>query len=234
MKESGHTKKMIAEMNRYYDARAPWHDQYMGYQSNRGMEKLLEPIISSVENMICKKRVLEIACGTGNWTQVLAKRATSVTAVDISPKALEIAREKIQKYDNVTLMVDDAYKLDKVMGPFDTVFAVDWWSHIPKQAVPLFLKALKTKLQAEAVSIFIDMSFSEHFRQFPCYYDKDDNRISVRKLPDGSEFKVIKNFPGEAELRKVLADHFASIEYYEFPSLARWMIILRDARLYSS
>ena len=36
--------------------------------------------------------VLEIACGTGLWTQALAEAADTVTAIDAAPEVLEIAR----------------------------------------------------------------------------------------------------------------------------------------------
>ena len=40
------------------------------------------------------RRVLEIACGTGYWTQYIAATAAHVTACDINEAVLEIAREK--------------------------------------------------------------------------------------------------------------------------------------------
>ncbi len=216
-------------MNLYYDARAPWHDQYMSYKSNRDMEKLLAPIIATFENMISGKSVLEIACGTGNWTQVLAKRAAFVTAVDISPRALTKAREKLAGYNNVTFMLGDAYSLDNITDCFCVVFAADWWSHIPKKAISPFLQSIKRKSCSSSTAIFIDMLFDEHFRQFPFYFDEDNNQISRRTLPDGSEFTVVKNFPNEFELREILGDYGRVLNYYEFSSLKRWMVIVQDS-----
>ncbi|MBW2119721.1 MAG: class I SAM-dependent methyltransferase, partial [Deltaproteobacteria bacterium] len=132
MSNIAEAKRLIEEMNAYYDRHAPWHDQCMGYESNDNMEKLLTPIIKVFERHIRNKDVLEIACGTGNWTQFLAKRARSVLAVDMSPAALKIARTKISEYKNVSLGLANAYSLDGVCDLFDLVFAADWWSHIPK------------------------------------------------------------------------------------------------------
>jgi demethylmenaquinone methyltransferase/2-methoxy-6-polyprenyl-1,4-benzoquinol methylase len=229
MTDSSDSKKIIDEMNRYYDARAPWHDHYMSYTSNEAHEELLAPIISVFEDMVIGANVLEIACGTGNWTQVLAKRANSVVATDISPKALAIAESKLTGYDNVSLIESDAYELANIEGTFDVAFSADWWSHIPKQSYPLFLEALLGKLRPGSTVIFIDMSMIDYFRQEPCLIDADGNRVSLRKLPDGSEFRVIKNFPDEAELRQVLGNFGKEITYYDFPELVRWMVIFQKA-----
>jgi demethylmenaquinone methyltransferase/2-methoxy-6-polyprenyl-1,4-benzoquinol methylase len=40
--------------------------------------------------------VLEIACGTGLWTEALADMATAVTAIDVAPEVLAIARERVR------------------------------------------------------------------------------------------------------------------------------------------
>lgn len=222
------SKKLVEEINRYYDARAPWHDQYMRYESIEGMEALLSPIIDTLAEMISDKSVLEVACGTGNWTQILAKRACSVTAVDISPNALEIARRKLSLCSNVSLIQGDAYDLQNVGGTFDVVFAADWWSHIPNGLLSVFLDSATKKLRPDSRAIFIDMSFREGFARETCRYDADNNRISLRRLPDGSEFEVVKNFPSESELRRILADYAGNIVYYEFDSLKRWMIVFEN------
>jgi len=183
----------------------------MGYESNEGMEELLSPIIETLEEMIIGRKVLEIACGTGNWTQVLAKRAVSVVAIDISPAALEISRKKLSGYKNVSVIHGDAYDLGNIVDSFEVLFSADWWSHIPKGMIPSFLDSTMRKLLTESRVIFVDMSLKEDFGQESCHYDRDNNRISRRKLPDGSEFRVVKNFPSESELRHILADYAKTI-----------------------
>ena len=91
----------IQEMNAYYEKVAPLHDTFMGYTNNEAMEELLAPIIEWVEPFVRDRRVLEIACGTGNWTQVLSKRALKVTAVDRSAAYLALARPKTYAGGNV-------------------------------------------------------------------------------------------------------------------------------------
>ena len=223
---AGHESQyLIEEMNRYYNTRAPWHDRYMSYQSETAHEELLAPIIAACDGSIRGRKVLEIACGTGNWTQVLSRRAESVVAIDISPAALEIARTKLSGYKNVAFVLADAYDLGNIDGLFDVVFAADWWSHIPNGIIPSFLKTITGKLFPQSRGVFIDMLFQAHFAQEPYHYDEADNRISLRELPDGSKYQVVKNFPGESDLRAILADYAGNIIYRKFDTLKRWMVI---------
>jgi 2-polyprenyl-3-methyl-5-hydroxy-6-metoxy-1,4-benzoquinol methylase len=219
-----YSRKLIDTMNRYYDERAPLHDYYMSYKSIEGMEELLKPIVETVAARITGKDVLEIACGTGNWTQVLARRAHSVIATDVSRNVLDIALGKLAGYHNASLIQCDAYDLSGINGRFDVVFASDWWSHMPKRALPMFFDSVIGKLKSASTAIFVDMSFREYFRQEPCHYDSDDNRVSHRLLPNGSAYEVVKNFPDEAELRRFFSAYAGDVDYYEFPPLQRWMV----------
>lgn len=231
MSQPDHDRKPIDEMNRYYEARAPRHDDFMSYTSNDNMEARLKPIIEIVAKEVTGKRVLEIACGTGNWTQVLAKRAESIVAIDSSNTALEITRPKLTDYDNVTLLKRDAYELSEVGDSFEVMFSADWYSHIPKAALPHFLKTSATVLSPEARVIFLDMSFAEHFAEEPSFADQDNNRVSLRQLDNGREYRVIKNFPSENELRTTLDRHGTDISYYNFLDLLRWMVIYSIKRV---
>lgn len=44
-------------------------------------------------------RILELGCGTGDYTVVLARRGAQVTAVDLAPAALEITRRRARRND---------------------------------------------------------------------------------------------------------------------------------------
>jgi demethylmenaquinone methyltransferase/2-methoxy-6-polyprenyl-1,4-benzoquinol methylase len=217
----------ISEMNAYYASCAPWHDEFMGYTCNEKMEALLGPIIKWCEPHITDRDVLEIACGTGNWTQVLSKRARSVLATDVNESALAIARRKTYAGANVTFRVADAYGLPGIAGSFTAAFAADWWSHIPKAAIPRFVKSLTGRLQPGSPVVLIDMLPNEILNSMFSHFDDDGNRISRRPLPNGEVFHIVKNFPTEGELRSAFEERADQIEYREHDSLLRWVLTLR-------
>ena len=220
-------KDLIEEMNVYYARRAPLHDYYMSYTTPEAMEKLLAPLISVVEPHIRNKNVLEIACGTGNWTRVLANRARSVTATDVSIETIRLARKKTSDVENIVYEVIDGYSIDELPGEFEVAFAADFWSHIPKSMIAPFLEKLHRKIKKDGRVVFLDMLHRKIFDEDEFYYDDEGNRVSLRFLSDGSRFRVIKNFPTEAEMKVILADKAVNVEYREHLELKRWLVSYR-------
>lgn len=225
-KNSQSGRRRIEDMNAYYDKVAPLHDSFMGYTSNEAMEELLGPIIEWIDPFVRGKDVLEIACGTGNWTQVLSKRARSVVAVDQSGAYLDIARSKEYARDNITLLRADAYSLESVEGDFDVAFAADWWSHIPRSCTPDFVESMMKKLRPGGAVVLLDMLRSPSLDAMFSHYDQEGNLIHRRSFEDGAEFEVVKNFPTESELQEIFGTYAETMTYREHDELRRWVLTL--------
>jgi SAM-dependent methyltransferase len=140
--------------------------------------------------------VLEVACGTGYWTHVISGSAT-----DINEYVLEIAQHKAYPKQNVEFKIADAYTLANVTGRFSAGFAGFWWSHIPKQRLSHFLDCFHSKLCPGALVVFLDNNYVEGSSTPITRRDNDGNTFQKRKLEDGAEFEVLKNFPTGTELR---------------------------------
>jgi len=215
---------ILEQMNTYYAKRASMHDTLMGYTSQDATERLLAPIIRRFEKHVIGKNVLEVACGTGNWTQVLSRRARSVLATDINASVIEIAKQKSHETCNVAFRIADAFELRSLEGKYDAAFAADWWSHIPRSKLAGFLKGLHKKLRPGAPVVFVDgMACDSQHRMFS-HYDDEGNLIHRRRLPSGEQYYVVKNFPTEAELRETLGDMAESIEYHAHLAMRRWIL----------
>ncbi len=73
------------------------------------------------------KKILEIACGTGRFTALLADRGADVIGLDISAAMLQQGREKARELgvaDTLELMRGDAARLPFPDDHFDIVFAM--------------------------------------------------------------------------------------------------------------
>src|SRR5262245_35053094 len=65
--------------------------------------------------------VAEFGCGTGFYTKVLAGKADSVAATDLSPGMLALAKDQL-KAANVTFQAEDVQNTSFPVGVFDTAF----------------------------------------------------------------------------------------------------------------
>ncbi|MFW6321370.1 MAG: class I SAM-dependent methyltransferase, partial [Halohasta sp.] len=73
------------------------------------------------------KRVLEVACGTGRFTVMMAQAGADIVGLDISPAMLAQGRKKAQQAgvsDHVEFMRGDAARLPFPDNHFDAVFAM--------------------------------------------------------------------------------------------------------------
>lgn len=164
----------------------------------------LEALKKRLSQAFSGKKVLEVACGTGYWTQFVARSAQSIFSSDVNEEVLKIARTKSFGACNVKFVEDDAYTLNKARNRHDTGFHAFWWSHIPSKKIGLFLKAFHSKLAPGAIVIMIDNRFVEGSSTPIVRHDADGNTYQVRKLKDGSEHEVLKNFPSPVDIRKYL------------------------------
>lgn len=72
---------------------------------------------------ISPKRILEMACGTGNLSIHLAEKGYKLTCFDLSEEMLAQAYEKLNKYKNVKLLNGDMihFKIDQ---KFDSIISI--------------------------------------------------------------------------------------------------------------
>lgn len=77
-------------------------------------------------------RVLDVGCGVGRWSRLLAARGAQVTGIDLSPTMIEEAERRAAQAgvaDRCTFHVQDVSDL-RVRGQFDLVLAVTVLQHI--------------------------------------------------------------------------------------------------------
>jgi SAM-dependent methyltransferase len=146
--------------------------------------------------------VLEVACGTGYWTQFIARTAKRICALDAVAETLAIAKSRIST-GNVEFVIGDAYAPSGGRGEFDAAFAGFWFSHVPRARQSEFLLALGDALEVGARVVILDNRFIAGSSSPIAEQDADGNTYQMRSLRDGTTHRVLKNFPSEAELRSL-------------------------------
>ncbi len=92
------------------------------------------------------KKVLDIACGTGVLTEQFAHMGADVTAVDLTPKAIELTKKRLALYGlHANVVEADAQKLPFPDATFDFVCAWGCLMHMPQteQAIAQMYRVLK-------------------------------------------------------------------------------------------
>jgi demethylmenaquinone methyltransferase/2-methoxy-6-polyprenyl-1,4-benzoquinol methylase len=145
--------------------------------------------------------VFEVACGTGYWTDVLARTAGSVVATDINEEVLAVARSKSIEAGKVEFRREDAYALPVLPRRFDGGLACFWWSHVPRARVQSFLAGFHRVLAPNARVVFMDNVYVEGSSTPISRTDERGDTYQMRLLDDGSKHEVLKNFPSESALR---------------------------------
>jgi len=159
-------------------------------------------------------KILEIACGTGYWTQAISQMAKSITATDFNEEVLQIARAK--KYGcEVSFQKADALNLSFPQNNFTAGLAAAWWSHLRKSEIRSFLSQFHRQFSSGALIVFMDNRFVPNSNTPISRTDDEDNTYQLRKLENGNEYEVLKNFPDEKEARKIIGDSTVEICWTE-------------------
>jgi ubiquinone/menaquinone biosynthesis C-methylase UbiE len=204
------------ELVAYYRRRA---GEYEAIYAKPERQADLAVLRKEVPQRLAGRRVLEIACGTGYWTTLVAPLAASIVATDMAEEPMAIGRSKAYPPDRVRFATADAYDLPDALGRFDGALAMFWWSHIPLEQIGRFLTSLHRRLESGARVVLFDNLYIDGSSTPIAERDAAGNTYQLRPLADGSENRVLKNFPSENELRAALAPHartfaYRPLEYY--------------------
>ena len=200
------------EIHQYYSARAPEYDRLYSKPERQADLRAIEHWLPS---LFAGNSIIEVACGTGYWTQFLAPVASEVVAIDASPETLAIAKKRVPA-NTVQFAVGDAYNLSSGSQKFAGAFAGFWLSHVPRQSIAAFLQGLHATLNPGARVVFLDNRFVEGSSTPIGKPDQSGNTYQLRRLQDGSTHRILKNFPSESELRAVVENSSSKVKFHSW------------------
>ena len=164
-----------------------WYETAMGSFVDRVETELAFRLFSVEEGM----KVLDVGCGTGNYSVKLAKRGCRVTGVDISENMLGIAREKAER---ICLPIEfahmDAYRLGFDDESFDGVVcmtAIEFMDK-PEVAVEEFLRVVKKGGQVLVGTITMDSAWGAMYMSEESREDSVFKYATLRTLNDLKQF----------------------------------------------
>ncbi|HAT30831.1 MAG TPA: class I SAM-dependent methyltransferase [Janthinobacterium sp.] len=200
---------MITEqLAKYYAVGAQEYDRFY---TKPEFEDDLDELHDKVDEVLRGHKVLEIACGTGYWTQTLEETAESVLATDINTEMLDLAKTRGFDSAIVQFSLADAFDLPADIGSFTACFAGFWWSHVKREDQVRFLAQLRAKLGKDTLLVLIDESYVDGISDVIARTDAEGNTYQFHTADDGQRYEVIKNFPSDSTLRKRIASSVREI-----------------------
>lgn len=216
-------QRMNKDLVAYYAARA---SEYEALYARPECGPEIHRIAGILQDVFRGKSVLEVACGTGYWTQQIAQTATSVLASDINAPMLRIAGSKIYPKDRVRFVQDDIFQ-SAITGVFDAVFGGFIWSHILLAQLNEFIAVLTGRIQPGGLLVLADNRFVPGHSTPIAETDAAGNTYQLRRLKDNSEHLVLKNFPDQAFFQEKLAGQ--GLEVAWIPLHFYWLAVCKRA-----
>jgi demethylmenaquinone methyltransferase/2-methoxy-6-polyprenyl-1,4-benzoquinol methylase len=205
-------QNILSDQIEYYKARAKEYDEWFSRQGrydygpelNKQWFAEVAQVREALKTFAPNGDVLELACGTGLWTQELARYAQSITALDASPEMLEINRNRLSnvevRYARADLL---KWRPDRV---YDVVFFSFWLSHVPPDHLRDFWAMVRASLAPGGRVFFIDSLYEPTTTARDQHLGKPWDVTMIRRLNDGRQYRIIKIFYQPQELGMQLAE----------------------------
>ena len=203
---------LLAEQRAYYRARAPEYDEWWQRRGryDRGpdladeWDRQVARVAAALEAFGATGDVLEMAGGTGWWTERLARTARHLTVIDSSPETLDLNRHRVGRPD-VDYLVADLF-MWQPKKTYDVVFFSFWLSHVPRSRFSVFWSLVRSCLAPGGRVFLVDnrndrRPSGEIKDPYVVQYGPD---LELRRLHDGSRYQVVEVFYEPSELQSLL------------------------------
>jgi SAM-dependent methyltransferase len=179
----------LQEQLRYYRARADEYDDAYrrtgsydrGPHVNAGWQADMTRVSNAFEQVPLGGDIVELAAGTGFWTERLVRRARSLTVIDGSPEMLALNRQRLgAAAADVRYEVADLFEW-RPERTWDACVFGFWLCHVPDDRIAEFLGVVAESLRPGGVVSFVDKAVAA---------DPGAERAG-RTLNDGRCFTII-------------------------------------------
>jgi len=97
---------------------------------------------------------LDIGCGTGTFSRLLAKKANCVIGIDLSPEMIKRAESISKGNDNIDYRIENVMEYSFEENKYDCIVSIATMHHLPFQEV---LEKIKKALRPGGVLLILDL-----------------------------------------------------------------------------
>ena len=204
--------ELLAEQQRYYEARAPIYDQLYLRQGRYAVDdaswtanwhRETGELERFVQGLPADGAVLELAPGTGLWTRFLAPQARSLVAVDGSP-AMLARNQALRDGDGIRSVEADLFAWEQDER-FDLIFTGFFLSHIPPGRWAAFWEKVAAWLAPSGTLAFVDDSWGPDRPRSSDRVEGGPDHAHIRRLDDDA-YTIVKRFFRPEELEAAFGE----------------------------
>lgn len=199
---------ILKEQLDYYRARAREYDRTVQQLGQPAPDAAGDPAVATelahiraaLHRLPPCAEALELACGTGIWTQELLKVAQQITALDGAPEMLDVNEAKLGSLARVRYECIDLFTWQPG-HPYDLVFFAFWLSHVPLERLGNFLEKVARAVQVGGHLFIVDEPGGGKLLSGAA----DAESTQTRRLEDGREFRIVKAYYEPGAIQRNLA-----------------------------
>ena len=105
--------------------------------------------------------ILDIGCGVGEFSRLVASRADRVVAIDLSPTSIEIAEQRSPHSNNINYQVADIQEWEFIPEYYDAIASIATVHHLSLETL---LPKLKLALKPGGVLVVLDLLDNNNIR----------------------------------------------------------------------
>lgn len=147
-----------------YDALAPWYDRFTGDVPYDALADWYETMLQREGQ--ARLTLLDLCCGTGTMTLLLARRGHELIGVDRSPEMLSVAAEKAAEAQGITpplFLCQEVSELDLYGTVQGALCCLDGMNYLPPEELPELFRRLHLFIEPGGRFAF-DFHAPEHLR----------------------------------------------------------------------
>lgn len=201
------------------------HDDPWGYFSAGEQAKYRITLEAARRWKPRPRRVLEVACSLGHFTRLLADYADDVWAYDISPTAVDRARERCRDVPSTRMHIDIGDAVAPAYPPdsFDVVFIGDVGLPTHQHLEGAIIRQALPLLREDGVLVLVDNMQSSKQDDYAAYIERQGVEI-VERLYFGDRYwarfrKAMKRLLPPNLARRATANQAV---YAGLATLGRW------------
>ena len=188
---TGNDKKRLQESRQYWDDLASSFDD----EPDHGLRDslVLEAWTELLKTWIpaANATILDIGCGTGSLSVILARLGHTVTGIDLSPSMISLARTKAAAYGlEIEFHIMDASHVQFAEHQFDMILCrhLLWALSEPEQVLQRWIKLLKPGGRLILIEGYWRTGAGLHAEEFTEMLPSSFINISVRNLSNDPGF----------------------------------------------